>query len=145
METARLVHFKITVDRQSKDKFPDSVQPFLREDGGAVCFFCGQPPGGRDEQSDASVDLVQDRLVQVHDVHAALPYGVVLPAYEHPVAVEEYGELVVGVSVVQFDACQFLCHNCLPPVSDRDLGFACSGSEPLKTAARSVTLIVSDG
>ena len=124
MKAARLVHFQIPVDRQSKDEFPDSVQPFLRKGGGAVCFFYEQLLGGGNEQPDALVDLAQACLVQVHDVHAALSYRIIFLPYEHPVAVEEYGELVVGVGVIQFDPQLFLCHNRLPPVSDRDLGFA---------------------
>ena len=92
MEITRLVQLQGSIDWQSKDEFPDSVQPFLRKSGCAVCFSAG---------SFRAAEI--NRLTR------------------RSISVEEYGELVVGV--VQFDVRLFLCYDCLPPVSDRDLGF----------------------
>lgn len=41
MEITRLVQLQGSIDWQSKDEFPDSVQPPLREGGCAVCFSAG--------------------------------------------------------------------------------------------------------
>ena len=41
MEITRLVQLQGSIDWQSKDEFPDSVQLFLRKSGCAVCFSAG--------------------------------------------------------------------------------------------------------
>lgn len=41
MEITRLVQLQGSIGWQSKDEFPDSVQPFLRKSGCAVCFSAG--------------------------------------------------------------------------------------------------------
>ena len=113
-----LVHFQILVDRQREYEFPDSVQPLLRKDGGAVCFFRKQIFSGGDKRSDPLVNFVQYCLVQVHYVGTALSNRVLFLADKNVIAVEEYGELIISVRVCYFGALQLLCHICSLTVSD---------------------------
>ena len=67
-----------------------------------------------DKLLDSLVNLVEQGVVQIQNVHTALSNGVVFLANENPAAIEEYGELVVRVGVLKFGVFLFLCHICRP-------------------------------
>ena len=114
MIVAQLVHFQIPADRQSEYEFPDSVQSLLREGGGPVCFFFQEIHGRRNKFSDPLIDLAENGLVQIQNVHAALPYGVFLAANKNLVAVKEHDELIICVGELSFNALHFLCYAAAP-------------------------------
>ena len=64
---------------------------------------------------------MKDGLIQVHDIHAALPDGKVLFSNENMVTVEEHGELVVGVGERYLYALHLFFHN-VPPCTRSRIG-----------------------
>ena len=138
---AVLIHLQVLIHRQLEKQLPDSVQLLLHGGCGAVCVFLQQSSCGGDHLPHPSVDLVQDFVVQIHDVHHALPNGAVLPAKENTAAVEECGELVVCVCVRDELRNLSVFHGRTSAVTDTVLAFTGPGPDLLKPETDAVTIV----
>ena len=65
---------------------------------------------------------MENLLIQVHDIHAALTDGKILLSNENMVIMKEHSELVVGVSEGYLYTFHLFFHN-VPLVPDRESAF----------------------
>ena len=110
MEVTRFIHPQVSINRQSEDYLPGRVQLFLCIPGSTDSFLREQCLCSRDKRLDASVNPIQDRLIQVHDVHTALTDWAVLFPDKDMISVKEHSELVVGVRIGELHALTLLLH-----------------------------------
>ena len=110
---------------------------------GAVCFFCQECLSGRDKLPHSPINFMENLLIQVHDIHAALSNRNIPLPNENMVIMKEHSELVVGVGEWYLYALHLFFHN-VSLVPDRESAFTRTRPNPLKRLPEYVTLSVPD-
>ena len=110
-----IVHTQIPIYWQRKDNIPKGLQFLLRLHCGAAGFHAEQLPRRRDKIFCPPVNLIKNRFIRIQNVYAALTYGVMPLPNVNMVAVEEHGELVIGVRIGNIGALPLLLHD-VPPL-----------------------------